>query len=80
VGLVNQLVLLMVPGQLSAGAEQRWPEFAQYLRDPHGSMGELIDEAYIISCSRIGGNAFSEVAPYVQDYLTHPEDGPYCGT
>ena len=71
-------VLLMVPGQLERqGLSKRWPEFAQYLRDPHGSMGELIDEAYSHLPLADWGERFQEIAPYVQDYLTHPEDGPY---
>jgi uncharacterized protein len=77
-GWLISYVLLMVPGQLERqGLSKRWPEFAQYLRDPHGSMGELIAEAYSHLPLADWGERFQEVAPYVQDYLTHPEDGPY---
>ena len=77
-GWLISYILLMIPGELERRKiADQWPEFAQYASDPTTVMRMASEQAYRHLPLADWGERFKQVAPYVQDYLMHPDDGPY---
>lgn len=54
-----------------------WPELRDQLQKPINFANPLTPEAYKRLPLAYWGELLAEVAPYLKDYLAHPDDGPY---